>query len=70
MKWRVLFAAGPNELLSGCRNGGCRSADVVSYLNCLSDVIWLFARLIELNAGVNAPLRDDETKAGPKWWRA
>jgi cob(I)alamin adenosyltransferase len=42
---------------------------VVPYLNRLSDLIWLFGRLIEVNAGVDARLRDD-TKGGPKWSRA
>src|ERR1700749_1309401 len=43
--------------------------EVLAYLNRLSDLIWLFGRLIELNAGIDARLRD-ETKAGPKWSRA
>ena len=43
--------------------------EILSYLNRLSDVIWLFGRLIEVNAGVDARLRDRET-AGPKWSRA
>ena len=42
---------------------------VIPYLNRLSDLLWLFGRLIEVNAGVNAGLRD-ESKAGPKWSRA
>ena len=44
-------------------------ADVLAYLNRLSDLIWLFGRLIELRAGVDARLRDD-TKAGPNFSRA
>jgi cob(I)alamin adenosyltransferase len=43
--------------------------EVLAYLNRLSDLIWLFGRLIEVNAGVDARLRSDET-AGPKWSRA
>jgi len=43
--------------------------EILSYLNRLSDVIWLFGRLIEVNAGVDARLRSGET-AGPKWSRA
>ena len=39
------------------------------YLNRLSDLIWLFGRLIERNAGVDARLRPEE-KAGPRWSRA
>jgi cob(I)alamin adenosyltransferase len=45
------------------------SSDVLAYLNRLSDLIWLFGRLIELRAGVDARLRD-ETKAGPNFSRA
>ncbi len=43
--------------------------EVLAYLNRLSDVIWLFGRLIEVNAGVDARLRTGDT-AGPKWSRA
>jgi cob(I)alamin adenosyltransferase len=43
--------------------------EILSYLNRLSDVIWLFGRLIEVNAGVDARLRSGET-TGPKWSRA
>ncbi len=44
-------------------------AEVLAYLNRLSDLVWLFGRLIELNAGIDARLRDD-SKTGPKWSRA
>lgn len=50
-------------------NGGSIQSTIVPYLNRLSDLLWLFGRLIEFNAGVNAGLRD-ESKAGPKWSRA
>jgi cob(I)alamin adenosyltransferase len=43
--------------------------EVLAYLNRLSDLLWLFGRLIELHAGIDARLRD-ETKTGPKWSRA
>jgi cob(I)alamin adenosyltransferase len=43
--------------------------EVLAYLNRLSDLIWLFGRLIEVNAGVDASLRD-KTKPGPKFSRA
>jgi cob(I)alamin adenosyltransferase len=43
--------------------------EIISYLNRLSDLIWLFGRLIEKNAGVDARLRTDET-SGPRWSRA
>jgi cob(I)alamin adenosyltransferase len=50
-------------------NGGVVKPEIIAYLNRLSDVIWLFGRLIEFNAGVDARLRD-EAKTGPKWSRA
>jgi len=50
-------------------SGGTIKPEIIAYLNRLSDVIWLFGRLIEFNAGVDARLRD-ETKIGPKWSRA
>ena len=39
------------------------------YINRLSDLIWLFARQIELEAGVDSRLRDEQ-KAGARWSRA
>jgi cob(I)alamin adenosyltransferase len=42
--------------------------EILAYLNRLSDAIWLFGRLIEVNSGVDARLRSD--LAGPKWSRA
>ena len=50
-------------------DGGVVQPEVIAYLNRLSDLIWLFGRLIEVNAGIDARLRD-ETKDGPKWSRA
>ena len=50
-------------------NGGVVKAEIIAYLNRLSDLIWIFGRLIEFNAGIDGRLRDD-TKAGPKWSRA
>ena len=53
-----------------CRESGAEvNPEVVAYLNRLSDAIWLFGRLIEVRAGVDARLRDAGT-AGPKWSRA
>jgi cob(I)alamin adenosyltransferase len=42
---------------------------VLEYLNRLSDVMWLFARKLERDAGVDARLRDD-AHPGPPWSRA
>lgn len=43
--------------------------EILVYLNRLSDLIWLFGRLIERDAGVDARLRD-ESKSGALWSRA
>ena len=50
-------------------HGGIVQPTVLPYLNRLSDVIWLFGRLIEVNAGIESRLRP-ESKGGPKWSRA
>jgi cob(I)alamin adenosyltransferase len=44
-------------------------AQVLAYLNRLSDLIWLFGRLLEHEAGVDSRLRDGE-HAGARWSRA
>ena len=44
-------------------------AEAIAYLNRLSDLVWLFGRLIEVRAGVDSKLRD-ETKSGPNFSRA
>jgi len=49
--------------------GGVVQATILPYLNRLSDVIWLFGRIIEINAGVESRLRPD-AKGGTKWSRA
>jgi cob(I)alamin adenosyltransferase len=43
--------------------------ELLAYLNRLSDLIWLFGRLIEHNAGINSTLREG-SNAGPKFSRA
>lgn len=42
---------------------------VIAYLNRLSDLLWLFGRLLELRAGVDSRLRDEE-HGGGRWSRA
>lgn len=50
-------------------SGGESYPQVIAYLNRLSDLLWLFGRLLELRAGVDARLRD-EAHSGPRWSRA
>jgi len=50
-------------------SGGIVQPTVLEYLNRLSDVLWLCARVIEARNGVDARLRDDEHPGAP-WSRA
>ena len=43
---------------------------VLAYLNRLSDLLWLFGRKLERDAGVNGSLRKTTGKAGNRWSRA
>ncbi len=50
-------------------SGEAVDALVVTYLNRLSDLLWLIGRFLEMKAGVDSALRDDEHQ-GNKWTRA
>jgi cob(I)alamin adenosyltransferase len=50
-------------------SGAVIDPQTLPYVNRLSDVIWLFARQIELESGVDSRLRDDR-HAGARWSRA
>jgi cob(I)alamin adenosyltransferase len=49
--------------------GVIQNPNILAYLNRLSDVLWLFGRLVEARSGINSALRTEE-KAGPRWSRA
>jgi cob(I)alamin adenosyltransferase len=51
-------------------SGEVVDANVLAYLNRLSDLIWLFGRKLEFDAGVSGSLRAGTGKAGAKWSRA
>lgn len=44
-------------------------AQVLAYMNRLSDLLWLFGRLLELESGVDSRLRDEQHK-GARWSKA
>ena len=50
-------------------SGGVVQPTVLEYLNRLSDVLWLCARVVEARNGIDARLRDEE-HPGPPWSRA
>ena len=43
---------------------------ILAYLNRLSDLLWLFGRKLERDAGVSGSLRDATGRAGNRWSRA
>jgi len=51
-------------------SGEAVEPNILAYLNRLSDLLWLIARKIEVEAGVTNSLREMNGKAGPKWSRA
>jgi cob(I)alamin adenosyltransferase len=50
-------------------SGEAVDPNILSYLNRLSDLLWLFARKVELGAG-GTSLREINGKSGPRWSRA
>jgi cob(I)alamin adenosyltransferase len=51
-------------------SGETVNPNTLAYLNRLSDLLWLFARKIEVDAGVGNSLREMNGKTGAKWSRA
>ena len=49
--------------------GGATHSQVLPYINRLSDLIWLFGRLLELESGLDSRLRDEQHK-GARWSKA
>jgi cob(I)alamin adenosyltransferase len=50
-------------------SGDAVEPNILAYLNRLSDLLWLFARKVELGAG-GTSLREINGKSGPRWSRA
>jgi cob(I)alamin adenosyltransferase len=44
-------------------------SQVLAYINRLSDLLWLFGRSLELEAGIDSRLRDEQHK-GARWSKA
>ena len=44
--------------------------NVVTYINRLSDLLWLLGRILEVRAGINSRLRDETEVSGNKWTQA
>jgi cob(I)alamin adenosyltransferase len=58
------------RLATGLMEAGViQSPSILAYINRLSDVLWLYGRLLEARRGVDSSLRPAD-KAGPRWSRA
>ena len=66
---RTVCRRAERDVVRFMESGGVVRPEVLAYLNRLSDLLWLFGRLIEFNAGVDSRLRGED-KTGPKWSRA
>jgi len=51
-------------------SGDVVQPNILSYLNRLSDLLWLLARQLEHDAGINSSLRKQTGKGGNRWSRA
>lgn len=66
---RTVCRRAERETVRLAESGAQVDSQVLAFLNRLSDVLWLFGRLLELHSGVDSRLRNDE-QAGPRWSRA
>lgn len=44
--------------------------NVITYINRLSDLLWLLGRILEVRAGIDSRLRDETHVEGNKWSKA
>ena len=66
---RAVCRRAERRVVQLAESGAEVGADLLSYLNRLSDLLWILGRQIEVEAGVDAALRTGEA-GGPKWSRA
>ncbi|MGH8469408.1 MAG: cob(I)yrinic acid a,c-diamide adenosyltransferase [Gammaproteobacteria bacterium] len=66
---RTVCRRAERDLIRLMGSGEHIDPEVLAYLNRLSDLLWLFGRLIEARAGLDASLRDEKHK-GNRWSRA
>jgi cob(I)alamin adenosyltransferase len=67
---RTICRRAERQLVRFLESGGAAQPAILPYLNRLSDLLWLFGRKLEHDAGVNASLRDVTGKAGNRFSRA
>jgi cob(I)alamin adenosyltransferase len=67
---RTICRRAEREVVRLIESGEPVPALVLPYVNRLSDLLWLFGRKLEHDAGVNASLRDQTGKTGNRFSRA
>jgi cob(I)alamin adenosyltransferase len=67
---RTICRRAEREVVRLIESGEPVPALVLPYVNRLSDLLWLFGRKLEHDAGVNASLREQTGKAGNRFSRA
>jgi cob(I)alamin adenosyltransferase len=67
---RTVFRRAERCVVRLTESGETVDPNILAYLNRLSDLLWLFARKIEVDAGISNSLREMNGKSGTKWSRA
>lgn len=67
---RTICRRAERSLIRLQESGAAVQPAILSYVNRLSDLLWLFGRKIEHDAGVSASLRDVTGKTGNRFSRA
>ena len=67
---RTICRRAERALVRLLESGAAIQPAILPYVNRLSDLLWLFGRKLEHNAGLNASLRDVTGKAGNRFSRA
>ena len=67
---RTICRRAERSLVRFQESGAAVQSAILSYVNRLSDVLWLFGRKLEHDAGVSGSLRDVTGKAGNRFSRA
>ena len=67
---RTICRRAERALVRLLESGATLQPTILPYVNRLSDLLWLFSRKLEHDAGANASLRDVTGKAGNRFSRA
>jgi len=67
---RTICRRGERSLVRLIESGAAVQPTILAYLNRLSDLLWLFGRKLEHDAGVSGSLRETTGKAGNPFSRA